>query len=375
MTGLRAATVTDLRSRPRYQPDCAALARNRVALARSSAGLETGEFAALLSDLTGRTVTPGHVESWESRTTPPGDVLVAADTVSPGYPGRLGLRSHKLIAGHVPAAAAAALAARPGMADGSYAGMVCRSEGVACPAGPCTLHVFPFGAVVFHLTEDCEFPGVAALASWRVRSYAENLAWAPGALDSMAGVSGLAASYVLSLYWVDRPVWAGRLLETGMRLLCSPRVLLDRDGDAGDLASAEDAERMLLAEGYQHSGMQAFGRRGVSTGFASWSGVSYFPADPGRALGEDELTGFELGLQAAWAYSEHILARLENGQPPDTGKGFGWRFLRGVRARLANPRPTEDGQYQAMREAVLDTSGLPGMLSQAIEALQEDSRP
>lgn len=364
---VRPGTVTDLRSRRSWQPDCAALARSRIATARFSAGLTEAEFAALLSRMLSRTVTPGHVASWETTSTPPGDVLIAADAVSPS-PSRLGLRSNKFICGFI-GSTAALLAARPGMTPGSFSGLDCHSETVRHPSGECTLHVWPSGSVVFHLAEDIEVTGVAALAAWRVRSYAENLAWATAQLREMAGPEVPAVSYVLSAYWVVRPVWAGRLLATGMRLLCSPRVLLDRDeGDPG----AEEAERSLLASGYEHAGMRSFGMRGVSAGYASWSGVSYYPADEGRALAEDELIDVELALQSMWAYCDHVTGSTERGDSPQIPEGYGYRYLRAARSRLTSPRPQEPGQHQAMREAIVETSGLPGIAAQAIEALREE---
>jgi hypothetical protein len=369
--GLRAATVTPLRSRPGYQPDCAALARNRLAIARTSAGMPLRDFAAVLSQMTGREITGGNIETWETRATPPGDVLVAADTISPAAPPRLGLRSHKFICGHAGQRAAAVLAALPGMADGACGGLPSRSQPVASPSGECTLHVWPSGAVVFHLAEDVEFAGVAGLAVWRTSSYEENLAWASSLLRSLTGDAGVSASYVLSLYWVDQPAWSGQLLATGMRLLCSPSVLLDNPGSAGAPTPAE-AERELLAGGYEHAGMRSFGMRGVSAAWASWSGVSYYAADPARGLDEAGLVGFELALQSVWAYADHVLSRAADGLPPNAAPGSGWRFLRSARARLATPAPTESGQYQAMRSAVYSTSQLPGKLAEAIETLRED---
>jgi hypothetical protein len=365
------SAVTDLRSRRGWQPDCAALARNRVAMARSSSGLSPAEFAALLEPLLGRAVTPGHVLSWETSATPPGDVLIASDTVSPS-PAQLGLRSHKFICAHIGAGAAAALAGRQGMAAGSFSGLECHSEPLPHPSGPCILHVWPWGSAVFHLTEDIEVSGVAALAAWRVRTYAENLDWATRMLSSLAGDGTPAASYVLSAYWVQRPIWAGRLLGTGMRLLCRPRVLLDRDNSGG---SAEEAERALLADGYEDAGMRSFGMHGVSEGYASWSGVSYYPADDSRALGEDELVAAELALQPVWAYCDYVNGCAERGEDPEVPDGYGYRFLRAARSRLTSPRSQEPGQHQAMRESIAETSGLPGIIAQAIEGLREDGRP
>jgi hypothetical protein len=357
-----------MRSRRRWQPDCAALARNRVAAARSAAGLTPAEFASLLAPLLGRPVTPGHVLSWETSATPPGDVVIAADTVSPSA-ARLGVRSHKFIAGYAGPAAAGELAARAGMSRASFSGLQCMQAPVTHPGGPCALTVWPSGSVVFHLAEDIEVPGVAALAEWRVRSYAENLEWAARYLAG-AGCGDGAASYVLSAYWVQRPIWAGRLLATGMRLLCSPRVLLDHGDRAG--VAADEAERALLADGYSHDGMRSFGMRGVSHGYASWSGVSYFPADESRALAEDDIVAVELALQSVWAFSEHVNGCTERGERPAVPEGHGYRFLRAARSRLTSPRPQEPGQHQAMREALVETSGLPGILAQAIESLRED---
>lgn len=355
MTTLR--PVTDLRSRRNWQPDCAALARSRFASARFSAGLSPAEFAALLTKLLPhRTITPGMVTTWESTATPPGDVLIAADAVSPS-PSRLGLRSHKFICGYAPP-----VFERSGMTGESHGGLECRSQPLGHPSGACTLHAFPQGSVVIHLAEDLEVPGVADVATWRVRTYAENLEWATGVLSEMAAAE-VTASYVLSAYWVERPIWAGRLLTSGMRLLCSPRVLLEHDG-----GSAE-AERALLADGYEHAGMRSFGMGG-SAGYASWSGVSYYPADEG--LAEAELVDAELTLQSMWSYSEHVNACTERGEDPAVPDGYGWRFLRAARSRLMSPRPQETGQHQAMREAITETSGLPGILAQAAEALRED---
>jgi len=348
--------VTDLRSRRSWQPDCAALARSRIASARFSAGLSPSEFAALLSKMLSRTITAGHVTSWEGASTPPGDVLIAADAVSPS-PTRLGLRSHKFICGYAPA-----VHERAKMSDESHGGLACRSQPLEHPSGDCSLHAFPQGSVIIHLAEDLEVPGVADLAAWRVRTYAENLEWATGLLSEMTGTE-VTASYVLSAYWVERPIWAGRLLTSGMRLLCSPRVLLERDG-----GSAE-AERALLADGYEHAGMRSFGMGG-SAGYASWSGVSYYPANEG--LSAAELVDAEISLQSMWAYCEHVNTAAERGDDPAVPAGHGWRFLRAARSRLMSPRPQETGQHHVKRAAITETSGLPGILAQAAEALREE---
>lgn len=75
--------VVDLRTRPGYQPDYAALARRRLLDARRALELSAAEFAAALTPLVGWPVSGEAVEAWEADSVPPGDVLVAADTVTP----------------------------------------------------------------------------------------------------------------------------------------------------------------------------------------------------------------------------------------------------------------------------------------------------
>jgi Domain of unknown function (DUF5919) len=78
LTERRTGELVDLSSRANYRPDIAALARNQIASVRSSLELTVPEFAEMLSPLIGWPVTPEAVESWETTTVPPGDVLLAA---------------------------------------------------------------------------------------------------------------------------------------------------------------------------------------------------------------------------------------------------------------------------------------------------------
>lgn len=74
--------VVDLRTRSGYQPDFAALARRRLLSARRALNLSAAEFASRLTPLVGWPVSGETVEAWGVDSVPPGDVLVAADTVS-----------------------------------------------------------------------------------------------------------------------------------------------------------------------------------------------------------------------------------------------------------------------------------------------------
>ncbi|MGW4791178.1 helix-turn-helix domain-containing protein [Nonomuraea sp. NPDC004297] len=363
--------VIDLRTRSTYQPDCAMLARNRLLLARNSLGLSHNEFADLLTPMVGWPVTPDAIEAWETTLVPPGDVLIAVSTVTPLTSDRLGIRSHKFVTAYIGKSAARHLAEQTASArDTDHTVLVDH------PAGACRLHVWPYGVVIFHLVEELDLPNIAHLAVWRYQSYERDLNWAARQLGDLTGQDA-AASYVLSFYWLHSPMWAGRMLDTALRIICAPRVLVDRDkaGSNTTLATAEQAERELLAEGFAHQEMRSFGLAGVSLGYASWSGVAYRPLDPARCLAEDEIIGCELATQAIWAYCEYINGQVEQGRDPTIADGYGWRFLRGARSRLTNPRPRETGQHRSMRDAIVETSGLTGHLDQAIEALRETGRP
>lgn len=367
------ARVIDLRTRSTYTPDCATLARNRLALARQSLGLSASEFADMLTPMVGWPVTADAIESWETRLIPPGDVVVAVSAVTPATSGRAGVRSHKFIAAYIGADAAARLSDG---ADASTGWLKRATIPAEHPSGTCELHLLPFGVALYHLVEDLDVATVASLAVWRYRSYRENLAWATDRLRELTGDDTVTASYVLSAYWLHTPIWAGRMLDTAVRIISAPRVLVDRGQECSDtvLATAEQVERELLAEGFAPREMQTFGVDGVAIGYSSWSGVAYHPIDPARSLAEDELVECELSIQSMWAYCEHLNNQVEQGHAPTAAPGCGWRFLRAARSRLANPRPQETGQHCAMRDAILHTSGLLGHLDQAIEALREDNQ-
>ncbi|MEV6985017.1 hypothetical protein AB0M95_27680 [Sphaerisporangium sp. NPDC051017] len=299
-----------------------------------------------------------------------GDVVPATEAGE-----RYGVRSHKFIAVYIGADRAAELGARELVTPTSpHHGLDCMTREVAHDEGLCRLYVWPFGVAIFHLVEEIAFPNVAHLAVWRRRTYIENLEWASRYMSDLV-CADAEASYVLSLYWVHSPIWPPHELDTALRIMCFPKTLLARDPEMSDatLAHAELVERSLLVEGFDYPEMIAFGVKGISLGYASWSGVVYVPVAPQRSLAESELVSTELATQAIWAYCAHINEQVEQGRDPSVPAEYGWRFLRGVRSRLTNPRPQETDQHRFMRSAILDTSGLPGHLTQAIDILRETS--
>jgi hypothetical protein len=75
------ATVVQLGSRANYRPDLDQLARSQLATARSLKGMSRGEFAGLLSTMTGWPVSEESIKAWETNATPPGAVVVAAELI------------------------------------------------------------------------------------------------------------------------------------------------------------------------------------------------------------------------------------------------------------------------------------------------------
>ncbi len=252
----------------------------------------------------------------------------------------------------------------------------CRRRAVEHPAGSCNLYLWPFGVALFHLVEDLALDSVAHLAVWRRITYEQNMHWARDQLQALTSGEGGAQPYVLSLYWVDEPAWQGRDLLTALRLMCIPRVLVPRvdNIDESCLAPATLVERALLQDGFDHPELVDFSMKGISLGYASWSGVVYHPIAQDRALREDELVTCELSVQAAWAYCDHLRHQVERGDDPVVPTEFSWRFLRGIHSRLTTERPQETSQHRSMRDAVVQTSGLNRHLAQAVEILRECDR-
>lgn len=244
----------------------------------------------------------------------------------------------------------------------------------------CTLHhprggvdselwVWPFGVALFHIVEDVEFLSLANFAIWHRRVYDEQMSWASQEARSLFG-STATAQYAMPLNWIARPVWAGPQMNTALRILSAPRILLRREQgtDSSDLAHAELVERALFRDGFDRLTVAEFGVQGISVGVASWSGIVYFPIAPHRAISESELLNHELTVQAAWSYCDWIRSQVEVGKNPEVRPQYGWRLLRALQSVVTNPRPEESSQIYPLRIAVLETSGIVEHLRQAIEA-------
>lgn len=241
-------------------------------------------------------------------------------------------------------------------------------------AQECTLHVFACGVAVFHLVQPHTPASLTELALWRYRSYATDLPWARAKIHDLldGDRSGVPSpEYVLSLYWLTSSPWTESEYDTALRLLSTPSVLVDRGSAEGPAPLKGAVEDTLLARGFDHPDIVSFGVRGVSAGYAGWSGVAYASISPERSLTAHELVACELTVQALWCFTHQIQQMVEDSQDPSMPPEYGWRFLRAAYSRLTTARAQETAQHVLMREAIMKTSGLADRLRAAQDALRE----
>ncbi|MBO4163125.1 helix-turn-helix transcriptional regulator [Micromonospora sp. MMS20-R2-23] len=239
--------------------------------------------------------------------------------------------------------------------------------------GACTAYVFRCGVVVLHLRQDLDLTRLATLAAWRYATYESDLPWATEYLRQTLPLDAAwqPPEYVLSMYLLRNTMWAGEELDNALRLMSLPSVLVNRQARPEPEPVGTHVERRLLVQGFDQPAVEPFGVAGVSVGYASWSGLAYYPLSPERALMPDDLVSFEIDVQMLWAYCRHIQREVEAGRDPLMPQPYGWRFLRAAHSRLTTARAQETAQHCMMREAALTTSGLPERLAQAQAALRE----
>lgn len=282
------------------------------------------------------------------------------------------LRSHKFIPAYVGPDAVELLRENLEFRSTSASWFDCQVTPVDSRGDVCSLYFWPFGVAMYHLVEELQPGSVAEISVWRSQSYRADIEWAHDQLRTLTKRDLSNDPYVLGAYWVESAPFDGAHLDTAMRLLCIPRALIERDDDRDpSQAHAELVERNLLRDGFDHPGIVDFGIKGISIAFASWSGVVYHCLAPERGISENELVTCELSVQAIWSYCDYIRGQVELGRDPVFPENFGWRFLRGVRSRLTTERPQETSQHRAMRDSIVETSGLSRHLAHAVEALKE----
>jgi transcriptional regulator with XRE-family HTH domain len=298
-------------------------------------------------------------------------VALGVASTPPTALGEFGVESHKFIPVFVGIDTASALVSGRGFGRYPLEWLSCLAAEVDHPTGQCTLYVFANGVLVAHLREVRRPASVTDLATWRYRSYKTDLPWLSKLLMNEFGISMPAPEYVLSAYWLTESPWTGQDLDTAVRMLCTPSVLVDRTAPGGPQPLGDIVEASLFADGFDHPDVQSFGVPGVSVAYAGWSGVAYYPLSAERALSQAELVDCELVVQMLWCYSRNIQRSIEDGSDPLVPAEFGWRFLRAAHSRLTTARAQETAAHCLMRTAILDTSGLAQRLLSAQQALRE----
>lgn len=284
------------------------------------------------------------------------------------------ITSHKFIPIYVGADVAAAVGAEPDFEAGTCDCLPSKTTELALDLGQCKLTVFDFGVIVAHIVEPRGFSSLANLAVWRRHSYPAAREHVFDRLRARWPAVVERPHYVLSTYWLAGPHWAGDALDTAMRILCAPAALLERGPGLSEeemLITAERAEQACFRDGFNHPEIEQFGMTGVAIGYASWSGVSYLPLAPTRAITSEEMATFETVVQALWCYTNMIATVVEDGEDPVVPDQYSWRFLRGCHSRLTSARPRETGQHRMMKDAILATSRLPAQLLDAHAVLRD----
>lgn len=331
------------------------------------------ETQALLDTALART-TSEERERFHSRGTPEGAPLGRLRTSETGI---FHVDSHKFMPVFVGHYLAERLMKRIGLE--AAAGML--DTGFAPVDHPdadrCSLYVHPCGVALFHVVQTRRPDTISDLAAWRYRTYLTDPSWAAQKLMELLdtnGTAGLRPEYVFSAYWLHDHPWDEPRYETALQLIATPSPLVDRSNPDTVKALGPNAEEALLSSGFVHPEVASIGVHGIAAGFVGWSGISYHPFAPERALTVEDLVEAEALAQLMWCYSAHIQRSVENGRDPNVPETYGWRFLRAAHSRLTSARPLETAQHRLMREAIVKTSGLTDILPAAQAALREDRR-
>ena len=237
------------------------------------------------------------------------------------------------------------------------------------------LHHFGFGVAVAHERHELTFAHIAELAVWRSKTFQECLT-TRSTLDLVTGVADRdrcreITSYVLSTFVVQEPAWtAGDQLNSAIKLMSSPSTVLKSPKAKSEYPADveytdEDIafEESLLISEYPIVDGVDFGVDPLSYGFASWAGVAYYPTNRDRALDPDYLIDFEIQLQAIWCCANaHASGVASGGQEEAQG-------LRSLVRRLTQIGANESHQYLRMREAIIATSRIKEITTDAIDHL------
>ena len=250
--------------------------------------------------------------------------------------------------------------------------------------GSARLCVFPFEVGVWHITDIEEFNSLTDLAIWRRQTYgailkdehpiigmtSDIVQSTPHNINNCLNETIGRPGYVLSLFVLTKPIWAGNdELDTALRLLCCPKPLQAEDRPDFAREDALELELKFFKDGFRSSDIHEFGLPGINCGYASWAGLSYHEFVAGRAKLSSNIVEFELAVQALWWFcsrvSEFCLTESPSSVAPmwnDVGAIIQQQF-----GKLKTIGPTEPTYQRTMVEAVLATSRLPELVADTLE--------
>ena len=171
-------------------------------------------------------------------------------------------------------------------------------------AGSCNLYLWPFGVALFHLVEDLTLDCVAQLAVWRrVRPASQNMYWAHDQLRALTGREVDRQPYVTESLLGRRARMAGPRPPDRAAAPCAFAACWSSGQDDIDESClrARRTCRTSVAPGQvlRPPRTRRLRNEGHLMGYASWSGVVYYPIARDRALHENELITCELSPSAS----------------------------------------------------------------------------
>jgi DNA-binding winged helix-turn-helix (wHTH) protein len=245
------------------------------------------------------------------------------------------------------------------------------------------LCILPFGIGVWHLTETVSFSTLTDLAVWRRKTY-QHIKQERHALSyktlELLKKSGAPNNdffrhkigkpgYIFSVLTLKVPIWEkDSELKTALKLLSCPTPLHCDEALEGEREKGIEVENQFLQNGFFNQDIKEFGLAGNELGFASWAGISYFQLSTKQSALLENITEFELAVQATWWLSnclKEICLSIESTEKQKLQNKI--QFLIKQFRKLKNIGPSESTSQRIMHEAVLSTSRLEGLVEDTLE--------
>lgn len=171
--------------------------------------------------------------------------------------------------------------------------------------------------------------------------------------------------YALSFVDIHDFACENSFVSNALKLFSSPSVLFPTDIGLEDenginpekIDELENLEITYIKNGVPDKDHYSFEVKGITTGFASWSGVSTFIQDGAlhnRTL--LEFVEYELYIQSIWWYCSHFKRLAVDGDSDFVKSHFNINKLKGRFASLLSVLPRESAVQRLYKEAIIETS-------------------